>query len=80
MADRTSAGLFGKIFTLLAKNPTEEHKTIAAEIWPETHEYDFSHSQMYCDDALIAIDLARNGADPRYPEDGVILMYGPALP
>lgn len=77
MADRTSAGLFGKIFTLLAKNPTDEHKKIAAEIWPETNEYDFSSSQMYCDDALIALDLARNGIDPRYPEDGVTLLYGP---
>jgi hypothetical protein len=77
MADRTSAGLFGKIFNLLAKNPTDEHKKIAAEIWPETHEYDFNPYQMNCDDALVALDLARNGIDPRCPEDGVTILYGP---
>lgn len=77
MADRTSAKVFGKVFTLLAKNPTEEHKAIAAELWPEIQEYDFSEYQMYCDDALKALGLARDGVDPKYPDDGIVIMYGP---
>lgn len=77
MQDRASAAVFGKIFKLLAKNPTEERKNIAAEIMTVTHEYDFTSDQMHCDDALISLDLARNGIDPRYPEDGVTLLYGP---
>lgn len=77
MADRTSAGLFGKIFELLAKNPTDEHKTIALEIWPMTQEYDFNKYQMDCDDALVALGLAYEGPDPNYPEDGNTIIYGP---
>ena len=48
MSDRTNAGLFKKIFELLAKNPTEEQKTIAAEIFPMRDDYDFSDNQMDC--------------------------------
>lgn len=69
MADRTSAGLFSTVFTLLAKNPTDEHKAIAKEIWPLIDEYDFSEYQMECDEALISLDLAR------YVWDDI--QYGP---
>lgn len=75
MADRTSAGLFGKIFELLAKNPTEEHKKIALEIWPLQSDYDFNQYQMYADDSLKTLGLAKLGVDPRYPQDGETLMY-----
>jgi hypothetical protein len=76
MADRTSAGLFGKIFELLAKNPTDEHKAIAKEIFAETGEYDFSNYQMYADEPLIALGLAKKGIDPKYPEEGEVIIYG----
>ncbi len=59
MADRTTAGLFGSIFKLLAGNPTEEHKAMAKNIWPLQREYDFSPYQMGCDDALIALGIAK---------------------
>jgi hypothetical protein len=75
MADRTSAGLFGKIFELLAKNPSDEHKQMAKEIWPMTSEYDFSEYQMYADDALLTLGLAKKGIHPRYPEDGETMLY-----
>lgn len=73
MADRTSAGVFGKIFELLAKNPTEENKAMALEIWPLQWEYDFNEYQMYADDALIKLGLAKKGIDSRYPEEESIL-------
>jgi len=76
MADRTSAALFGKFFELLAKNPTDEHKEIAKEIFTETLGYDFSHYQMYADESLLALGLAKIGVDPEYPEDGEVLIYG----
>lgn len=79
MSDRTSAGVFGKMFNLLAKNPTDEHKEIAKELWPEIQEYDFSEYQMYCDDALIALGLAKTGINPKYPEDGEVIIYGPII-
>lgn len=75
MADRTSAGLFAKIFELLAKNPTDEHRAMAREIWSFTGEYDFSPYQMSADDSLIALGLARVGVNSRYPEDGVVILY-----
>lgn len=76
MSDRTSAGIFGRIFNLLAKNPTEENKTIAKEIFDEKGEYDFSNYQMDADDALIVLGLARTEIDPNFPEDGEIIIYG----
>lgn len=75
MADRTSAGLFGKVFELLAKNPTEENKTNALEFWAMRGDYDFSEYQMYCDDSLITLGLAEKGIDPEYPEDGEVVIY-----
>lgn len=75
MADRTSASVFGKIFNILAKNPTEEHKAMAREIWPLQSDYDFSEYQMYADDALIALGLAKIGVDSRYPEEGETILY-----
>lgn len=75
MADRTSASVFGKIFDLLAENPTEEHKRIAQEIWPMRGEYDFSDYQMYCDESLIKLGLAKMGVDPEYPDEGEVILY-----
>ncbi|HPO92897.1 MAG TPA: hypothetical protein PL072_05440 [Phycisphaerales bacterium] len=75
MADRTSAGLFGMFFNVLAKNPTEEHRQMALEVYRETRNYDFNDYQMYCDDALVTLGLARKKIDP---EDGEERMfYGP---
>jgi hypothetical protein len=75
MADRTSAGLFGKIFELLAKNPTDEHKTIAKEIFAYTRDYDFNNYQMYADDALLTLGLAVKGVHPKYVDEGETIIY-----
>lgn len=75
MADRTSAGLFGTIFELLAKNPTDEHKAIAKEIFSKTGDYDFNNYQMYADEALLTLGLAVRAIHPKYPEDGETIIY-----
>lgn len=75
MADRTSARLFGKIFGLLAKNPNEENKEIAKEVYLETSDYDFSLSQMDADESLIVLGLAKMGIDEDYPEEGEQIIY-----
>lgn len=72
MADRTSARLFGKIFELLAKNPSEENKAIAKEIWPLRGDYDFNEYQMYADDHLLKLGLARIGPDPLSREETIL--------
>lgn len=59
MADRTSAALFASIFEMLAENPTDEHKLIARRIWPKTREYDFQPYQMFCDEELAKLGLAK---------------------
>lgn len=78
MADRTSAELFNTIFTMLAENPTEEHKLMAHKMWEKQYNYDFSPYQMYCDEALVTLGLAEKGVDPKYPENGEVMLYGPA--
>jgi hypothetical protein len=75
MADRTSAGIFGTLFELLAKNPTEENKAIAREMYPHTFGYDFSLCQMGAEEALIKLGLAKKGINPDYPEDGETILY-----
>lgn len=59
MADRTSAGLFGKIFEYLAKNINKNSIEFANELFEMTYDYDFNTYQMYCDDALIKLGLAK---------------------
>jgi hypothetical protein len=77
MADRTSAGLFGEFFCLLAADPTDQHVKWARDLWRNTLEYDFSPCQMGCDEALSTLSLARRRVDPRWPDDGPVWWYGP---
>lgn len=70
MADRTSAGIFGEIFKLLAENPSEENKALAKKILPKTREFDFNLYQMYVDGYLIKLGLAEmDGEEIKYIED-----------
>ena len=75
MADRTSAEVFGFIFEKLSDNPTDENKKLADEIFAKTMQYDFSHYQMYADEALQKLGLAKMGVDPEYPDDGEVMIY-----
>lgn len=67
MADRTSAELFGFMFTELASLPGTAD--LVKKLWRRSREYDFSDYQMNCDDALIALGLARRGTNPQYPDE-----------
>lgn len=63
MADRTAAGIFGKIFDILAKHPTEQNITTANELWTKCDDYDFTIDQMNCDSSLLNLGLARIDPD-----------------
>lgn len=67
MADRQSAGMFADIFNFLAgfnsdqtrSEPTKRDRSFAHELWKSLGQYDFSYYQMYCDEALEVLGLAR---------------------
>ena len=53
MADRTSAEIFGRIFNLLATDPSDQNQQLARQIMQISREYDFSPYQMYADEACL---------------------------
>ena len=59
MSDHTSAGIFGKVFRLLAENPTDDNKKLAHEIYNLTKKYDFSNCEMYATDECVLLGVAR---------------------
>lgn len=75
MADRTSVQVFREMFTMLAENPSDEHKAMARRVWVLAQRHDFTWPQMEADDALIALDLASRCADPECPETGQMVVY-----
>lgn len=79
MADRTSAAIFGDVFSLLAAelDPGPKRDKLAQHFWNEQRGYDFNPYQMGCDDALLALGLAHKAVDPDYPEEGEAIVYGP---
>lgn len=77
MADRSSAEIFGNMFILLASDPTEQHKKWARQLWSDSGRYDFSPYQMYADEYLEILDLARKRVDPENPGDGEVWFFGP---
>jgi hypothetical protein len=77
MADRGSAALFATFFQLLAESPSNEHRAMAHKLWPLTRSYDFSPYQMYAEEALQTLGLARLGVNPEAPDEGEVWLYGP---
>lgn len=71
MADRTSAGIFGEVFKLLATDPTKQHKRWAKKIWEikNNGDFDFSNYQMYCDKELEILGLYNEKKDKYYGEE-----------
>lgn len=55
MADRAAAEIYGGLFERLAQQ--------VREIWAESWCYDFSSCQMDCNEALLALGLAKETAD-----------------
>lgn len=77
MADRTAAALFSEVFVMLAEDPvTERDLERARKFWNLKRGYDFSPYQMYCDDALMKLGLAKRGPDPEEPERERVLYLG----
>ena len=63
MGDTNSCEIFANIFARLAKNPTDENKTIARETFDDSRRYDFADYEMECDDALIVLGLAKRDVE-----------------
>lgn len=80
MSDHSSAEIFGTMFAKLARNPTDEHKALAAELFKFSQNFDFSEEQMGVDRELKILGLARKGTDPRFQQDGKVWIYGPENP
>lgn len=59
MADRSSAEIFGMMFEYLAEQADQRAKDMAHAMWDRTGNYDFNEYQMYCDDALQKLGLAK---------------------
>lgn len=75
MSDRNSAIIFSNFFEKLASDPTPQHIQWAEELWEDSYKYDFSNCELECDDALIALGLAKKAVHPKYPKDGEITYY-----
>jgi hypothetical protein len=56
------AGIFGKIFKLLAHDPIT-NKELAKDVWDLTHDYEFDYFVMGCDSALELLELAERDSD-----------------
>ena len=64
------------LFEKLASDLTPQHVE-AHWLWSKQGSYDFSPYQMYVDDALVKLGLARRGVDPDEPDEGETTLYGP---
>ena len=71
MADRTSIVTFASLFVWLAKHPGATGCDVAVRVAELARCCDFSWEQLGCDDALIALGLARRdvNGDMVYPGD-----------
>lgn len=75
MSDGSTAAMFGRLFVLLAKNPTVEHKRIAAEMYDYVGNFDFDDYEMGAEEAGVQLGLCQRGAHPRYPDDGEVCLW-----
>jgi hypothetical protein len=72
VSDRTSAGIYGEVFELLASDPTEQHKKWALKLWNGSFEHDFSPEQMDADKALKKLGLAIDGICEEFGDECVL--------
>lgn len=69
MSDRTAAGIFGGVFSILARHDNQaDAKTIAAKIWRLMDGYDFAYEELGDEPALKKLDLLRHS--DKYDECG----------
>lgn len=69
MSDRSSPEIFRLIYTLLAANPTVEHREIAAKLWKLSQKFDFSDEDLGCEKAMIELWIAEG--------EGENIKFGP---
>lgn len=71
MGDSSSPEIFWTIYTLLAKNPTDEHKEIAAKLWKLSQQFDFCDEEVGCFEAMVALGIAEKvGDEMRFGPEG----------
>ncbi len=81
MSDRSGAYLFSVMFEFLASDdmlqtmPVQANK-MARKLWGMMGDHDFSPYQMYCDEALGKLGLARRVPD-EYNPGYTTTKYGP---
>lgn len=81
MSDRTAATVFSTVFETLAGDEflmtdPDPPKKLAKKMWGLMSDFDFSPYQMYCDEALLKLGLARRVRD-EYDPGGFQIEYGP---
>lgn len=84
MSDRNTAIVFARMFEFLADDDVlmsvpDQAVKMARQLWDSMRDYDFSPYEMYCDDALIKLKLARRERDT-YDPHGTVTKYGPKKP
>lgn len=62
MSDRKSAEIFAFCFSLLAENPSDEHKAMALALYNfyQEQDYDFSPREMYTGEACKKLGIAKS--------------------
>jgi hypothetical protein len=59
MANRSAAEIFGRVFALLARDPSADHKALAREVAPWMRAHDFDPVQTGAVDAMLALGVLR---------------------
>lgn len=71
MTQRSAARIYGDVFDALAEYSVPGVKAIACKVWSQSRRYDFTPSDMKCDDSLIVLGLAVK------PRPCAATVYGP---
>lgn len=80
MSDSTSAEIYGRLYTELAKKPdSKEIVVVAKAMWKRSWEYDFHACDMDADEALIKLGLARKVKHPGSPLGESVIQYRDAF-
>lgn len=69
MADRSSAEIFGEIFTFLADESEMSVEELAKWLYDKMRNYDFQPYQMECPKALVRLGLAKICEECNSPHD-----------
>lgn len=76
MANMEAARGYGKIFALLAANPTAEHKALAWQIFELSKSLDFTPGDMEAEAACLVLGIARPNHRPAPLDDEPVIWPG----